>query len=101
MREIGLVDVSCCNIVLASPDAIHIGNLSLVRMKRHLDGWRCCGLRACSLYLCCERGQPILPFAVEFFARLPKKPLSGRTIDEVNAVGVVFDCRDHVKESKL
>ena len=36
MRQVGLVDVSCRNVLLAAPDSIEVGLLRLVRMKGHL-----------------------------------------------------------------
>ena len=36
MRQVGLVDVSCRNVLLAAPDLIEVGLPRLVRMKGHL-----------------------------------------------------------------
>ena len=36
MRQIGLIDVSCRNILLAAPDSLKVGIPRLVRVKGHL-----------------------------------------------------------------
>jgi hypothetical protein len=102
MRQIGLVEVSCRNILLAAPDLLEIGVPRLVRMKGYLieggesseGGWF-------SVQPGFPLGQPVQAFTIELFPWFSQKPFYGRAKNNLHAAGLMIDGGDDVIQTEL
>jgi len=102
VRQVGLVDISCCNIFLAVPDLIEVGIPRLVRMKSLLiEGGEILEGHRPSAQSGFPLGQTIYTLVIEFLARLSQKPFHGREKDKLQTISLMVNDGDDVIQTEL
>src|SRR5690242_6749633 len=102
VRKIGLIDITGCNVLLATAHVLTINRVFLFRCKRQateIGPMRVDPVRLCQSGF--EFGQAIPSFAKQLFPRFTQKSFKRWTEHEHQTVQLVIDCRDEIEKSEF